>query len=707
LGVKVTIIASNIADKDDVSRIMQLFSKDRPLRGVVHAAGVVDSGVLSSMTQDRCEITIAPKAHGAWLLHQATKHMDLDIFLMLSSISGVLGMQGLANYAAANTFLDALAHYRCAQGLPATSIALGTMAGDGGMASRLGRNTLSHLAQFGLDSLSVDQGLKLMESAVISKRALTVAAVLDLERLRHFLEQHGGVISPLLTLLLPKRIIQGQNSLSKQKSLAEMLSEANSGQQADLVLSMVRKVVAKTLGFADYLGVEVDRPLKDIGIDSLTAVQIRNQLATLTGLKLSVNIAFIHPNLKALSQYLLSQLEEASSASTIVPSALLDMDAIRSGCLDSGFKFGKQFTNDSPDRFTRPPESVFLTGATGFVGAFILHELLNKGIFSHCLVRADSMDQARQRLKYTLQDYDLWKPAFEPLIQPVIGDMNQPLLGLTEETFEELASKVDTICHSGALVDWMRPLEDYIGPNIVSAHEVLRLASRGRRKSVHLISTISTLPKHMGIELKEGDLEYGYGTSKYIAEKMVTAARWRGATASIYRLPYVTASTATGHFRQDQGDFLHNLIKGCLEMGNFPLLDADLSAVLPVDYLAKTVVALMTTHLHSKGRDYDFLNTRAPSCSEFFNHIVTLSSGRMKGEVPFSAWKKQALAYAIAHPKSSLARITAVLDNYTNQNASSMFKGLSVGEHVLGGDYYPAPAIDENFVKEYLQRINE
>jgi thioester reductase-like protein len=306
----------------------------------------------------------------------------------------------------------------------------------------------------------------------------------------------------------------------------------------------------------------------------------------------------------------------------------------------------------------------------------------------------------------TLQDYGLWQTNFAPLIKPTVGDMAQPLLGLTEKVFDDLASQVDAICHSGALVDWVRPLKDYVGPNIVSTHEILRLASRGRSKAVHLVSTISTLPKHMGLELNEGDLEYGYGTSKYIAERLVAAARWRGAKASVYRLPYVTASTTTGHFRRDRGDFLHNLIVGSLEMGAFPSLDADLSAVLPVDYLAKTIVAVMTLDSHRIGPDYDYLNTRAPTCTEFFKLMAAASDGMPKETIAFSIWKQRALDYAIVHPTSRLARITAVLDGYTDETATAMFKGLSVGKHVFGGDDFPAPLLNEQFVNAYLNRIH-
>ncbi|KAK9778851.1 putative Polyketide synthase [Seiridium cardinale] len=709
LGVKVTVVAGDIANSETVKSIMRMFSEERPLRGIVHAAGVVDSGVLSAMTPERCATTLAPKVCGAWHLHESTRNMDLDLFMMFSSISGVMGMQGLANYAAANTFLDALAHLRRAQRLPATSVAYGTWAGDG-MASKLIGTTRSHLNQFGLDPLKPQEGLELFKMAAVSNRALTVGAALDLGRLQHYFEERGG-IPPLLRSLL----VLDSTKTSQGWDLYNALSEAEPRQHAGIVLDMVRGVVAKALGFNHPHDVDVERPLQDIGIDSLTAVQMRNHLATLTGLTLSVNIAFLHPNLKALSLSLLLQLRDtdtSSSSSTTAPSSAtsattafepprVNMAAVQKGCLDSSFTF-ENVTRD-PTRCTTCPRSVFLTGATGFVGASILYELLQQGITTYCLVRAESVVMAQERLESTLECYSLWNPSFAPLIRPMTGDMAQPLLGLPEEVFDDLADRVDAVCHSGGLVDWMRPLEDYVGPNIVSTHEVLRLASRGCAKAVHLVSTISTLPKHMGLDLTEEDQEYGYGTSKYVAERLVAAARWRGARASVYRLPYVTASTTTGLFRLDRGDFLHNLIVGCLELGAFPSLDADISAVLPVDYLSRTIVAVMTKDLHRVGRDFDFVNSLAPSCNDFFTLLSVASGG--KDVVAFSTWKQRALDHITTHSSSPLARISAIFDNYTEETAAGMFQGSPVGEHVFGGKDYPAPMVDEQFAQTYLNCI--
>lgn len=737
LGVRVTLVAGDMADPQIVRTIIATLNdgdhQRPPLRGVVHAAGVVDSGVLSSMTPERCLTTLAPKAWGAWALHQATRHMDLDFFVVFSSISGILGMPGLANYAASNVFLDSLAHLRRSRDLPATSMAFGTWAGGHGMASRLGGSTLAHLTRFGLNQLTPGQGVRLLNESIISARPLTVAAALDLQRLRGYYIECQGRIPPFLHLLLEKKEnIDRHSSMTTAQGqhLGEALNSANTEDHYNILLAMVRDIVASTLGFARSEDVDIDRPLREIGIDSLTAVQTRNHLSTLTGLVLSVNIVFHHPDLRALSRSLLAQLRDISASSSSSSSSIAtvsvetetdvtsgsetvshsppNMESIRRGFLDSQLTFGRNAAQNR-DRNSKRPTSVFLSGATGFVGASILHELLEQGITTHCLIRAKDVHAAQQRVVDTLKGYGLWchDDHYAPLIIPVVGDMSKPLLGLEESTFDELAEQVEAVCHSGGLVDWMRPLEDYIGPNIVSTHEILRLASRSPGGlPVHLISTMSTLPRHMGLDLaesKDGGQEYGYGTSKYTAERLVAAARWRGAEATIYRLPYVTASSITGRFRTDRGDFLHNLIVGGLELGAFPHLNADMSAVLPVDYLAGSVVNIMTDRTGQQGRDYDFVNVNAPTCDEFFRLMGRVSNGA--DIISFGTWKDTAQRHATMYPASSLARISAIVDGYTEETAAGIFKGALVGEHVLGGKDYPSPSYDEQFMQRYWERI--
>jgi amino acid adenylation domain-containing protein/thioester reductase-like protein len=723
LGARASVVACDSADLDSVKSVMATFDQDRPLRGVVHAAGVLDDGTLTALTPERCDAVFLPKLDGAWHLHELTQEMELDLFMMFSSVASVMGNPGQGNYAAANAFLDALAHLRRAQCLPATSVAWGLMQGNG-MAAGLSETDRARFARQGLDWLTPEESLELFELAVQGGRPLTMAAALDLDRFGRYYEERGGV-PPLYRSLLSSNGSERTRSGSAP-DLRQLMSETAPGERAAVVLGVVAEEVARTLGFASPKDVDVDLPLQGIGIDSLTAVLMRNQLARLTGLALSAKIAFDHPNLRALSQFLLSKLLEAGLAAPAEPAAGvaeatasaatagtatagaataemarapgLNMATVRTACLDPELRF------DNAAGALAVPESVFITGATGFVGAFLLHELLKAGITAYCLVRADGASQARQRLVGTLDSYGLWQEEWAPLLNPVVGDLTEPLLGLDEETFNQLADQVDAICHSGALVTWMRPLDDYIAPNVIGAHEILRLASRGRGKAVHFISTFATLPKYLGYEVNRDVREYGYLTSKWMAEQLVSAARWRGARASVYRLPFVGASASTGHFRLDRGDFLHNLIAGGIAMGSLPSLNADLSAVLPVDYLCKTIADAMIKDLARIGKDYDFANPQAPSFDRFFE-LIGAASGAV-AIVQFDEWRQRALAYAATHPQSSLARIAAVVDGLTQESMADMFESLPVGEHVFGGAHYPSPPVDEQFARNYVDRIN-
>lgn len=711
LGAKATIVGGDIADIDSLRSMMQ-FTVDRPLRGVIHAAGVVDSGVLSSLTPQKCATTFAPKVDGLWNLHQLTKDMDIDLFMMFSSISGIMGLPGLGNYAAANSFMDSLAYLRRAQGLPATSVAFGTWGGDG-MATTLISTTRAHLSQLGLGFLAPEVGLKLFEQAVHQGRALTVAAVLDLQRLKAYYEDQGGVPPFLRSMLGQSKV---KKPVDRAVNLRDMLVDAAPEQHGSIMLRLVQETVARALGYTRIDDVDVSRPLLELGIDSLTAVLIRNHLATLTAMALPPNIALLHRDLKSLSKFLLSLLlgdsgSGSSSASEFdcgTPSTMasaasyVNMAVIRRGVLDPKIQF--QNVAKHPALCSGTPKNVFVTGSTGFVGAFMVHEFLRRSIAVYCLVRADSFNQAQKRMINTLEQYSLWKPEYERLLNPVVGDLSQPLLGLCEVVFDELANRIDAILHSGALVDWMLPLEDYVGPNILGTHEILRLASCGRGKAVHFISTISTLPIHVGYGLTEHDTEYGYGTSKYLAEKLIVAARFRGAKASSYRLPFVAASTVNGQFRLDRGDFLNNLVTGSLDLGAFPSINADLSAVLPVDYLCDTIATVMTEDQQRIGEDYDFVNSQAPTFDHFFKMTDTASGG--KETIMWSEWHHRALEYAAAHPKSSLARITTIIDGYTDETAGALMKGSPVGKHVFGRDVYPAPLFDGDYVHKYLDRIS-
>jgi len=710
LGVTATVVACDAANADALATVMTAFTEQRPLRGVVHAAGLLDDGVLTGMTPARLDTVFSPKVDGAWNLHTLTEDVELDFFVMFSSISGVMGTPGQGNYAAANAFLDALAYHRRARGLAGTSVAWGAWDGQG-MAARLSEADRTRFSRQGLDALAPGEGTELFEAAVMSGGPLVIAAALDLPRLQRAFEEHGGEAPPLYRSLLSRSSRgQSQGAGNGGHNLRNVLGGAAPEECEAIVLAIVRAEVAKALEFASLEDVDVSLPLQNIGIDSLTAVMLRNQLSEMTGLALPATIAFDHANLRALGQFLLTKMEESGlggPSAAPVEETVVARPLAAKGSEDNGAKKGYlepelQFGNAATAAAT--PEAVFLTGATGFVGAFLLHQLLKSNVAVHCLVRARDAGDARTRLEQALDVYGLWNADHAHLLEPVVGDLALPRFGLSEDDFNRLAEQVDAICHCGALVDWMLPLDAYLGPNVVGTHEALRLASRGRGKAVHFISTAATLPKYLGYEISTDVREYGYLTSKWMGEQMVAAAQWRGALASVYRLPFVGASTSSGHFRLDQGDFLHNLIAGCIELGSAPSLDGDLGGVLPVDYLSTVIAEVVTRDRERIGRHYDFVNPKAPTFTGFVDLVRT--AGCDIETVPYEEWRTKALQYAKANRQSPLARIAAVVDGLTKQDLEVMLAGSPVGRDAFGSEHYPCPPVDASTVQPYVARIS-
>ncbi len=704
LGTVATVAACDIANADSVDALLSIFTQERPLQGIVHTAGVLDDGVLSALTAERFANVFAPKLNGAWHLHKLSSEFELDFFVMYSSIAGVMGAPGQANYAAANAFLDALAQHRRAKGLAATSIAWGSWDGGQGMHSALSETDQTRMSRQGFEALAPEEGLELFETAVLSGRALTIASAFDLTRLQNTFVKNGAEAPALLRSLFGESSSgRTQTAASGGKNLRKILSETPVEEHETVVLQMVRDEVAKTLEFSSAEDVDVNLPLQDIGIDSLTAVLMRNQLADLTGLALPAKIAFDHPNLRALGQYLVAKIQQSGLETASAPT---DEAAIAKRPDDTGAKNGYldpelQFNNASSIAST--PEAVFVTGATGFVGAFLLHELLKSNVTVYCLVRASDMGHAAERLQDTLEAYGLWHADYTQLINPIIGELAEPLFGLSEDDFNQLSEQVDAICHCAAVVDWMLPLDTYLGPNVAGTHEVLRLASRGRGKAVHYISTYATLPRYLGYEVSQEHLDYGYLTSKWMGEQMMAAARWRGASASVYRLPFVGASAESGRFRLDRGDFLHNLIAGCIDLGSFPSLNCVLRGLLPVDYLATVITQVMMRDPERIGKNYDFINPQAPTFDNYVK-LVNATGCNVKS-TPFEKWQSDALQYAKEHQQSSLARIAALVDGLTQSDLELTLVGFPVGNDVFGGESYPCPAVDKKSVQAYVNLI--
>ena len=322
LGASVEIAACDVADRAALAGLLAAIAPDRPLVGVVHAAGVLADATLDGLTPESLETVLRPKADGAWNLHELTAGLPLSVFVLFSSVAGVLGNPGQGNYAAANAFLDALAVRRRALGLPAISVAWGLWATDdaaGGMAAHLTAADEARLARAGIAPLSQDQGLDLFDAALRENgpadgAALAVASRWNLAGLRALAES-GGDVPVLLRGLVRARRAAGAGPAQAPGApadgralLADRLAELSAEDAAEEVLRTVRGEIAAVLAHGSPDAIAAERTFSELGFDSLTAVELRNRLSGRTGLTLAPTLAFDHPTVAALAAHLLAEL---------------------------------------------------------------------------------------------------------------------------------------------------------------------------------------------------------------------------------------------------------------------------------------------------------------------------------------------------------------------------------------------------------------
>ncbi|MGW4084043.1 SDR family NAD(P)-dependent oxidoreductase [Streptomyces sp. NPDC004822] len=294
LGAQVEIAACDVADEAALAEVLNRAGDEAPLRGVVHCAGVLADGVLAETTPERLAEVLRPKADGAAHLHRLTAGLDLGLFLLVSSAAGVVGTPGQANYAAANAFLDQLAHHRRACGLPAHSVSYGVWAGEGLAAEHA---DLERMARLGHRTLTPEQGAALTALALRHDTAHLVAWSLDLPRLRA-----AAPAGALWRSLLPARPAAPAGG----PTLAERLSRLPENERAARVLALVREEAAQALGLRSADAVRPDQPLRDLGMDSVTAVDLRNRVGTRIGARLPATLLFDHPTPARLTGHLLT-----------------------------------------------------------------------------------------------------------------------------------------------------------------------------------------------------------------------------------------------------------------------------------------------------------------------------------------------------------------------------------------------------------------
>ncbi|MGW0535645.1 type I polyketide synthase [Streptomyces sp. NPDC003032] len=306
LGASVRWAACDVGDRAALAEVIAQIPAEHALRAVVHAGGVLDDGIVPSLSPERIDTVFRPKADAVVNLHALTRDMDLSAFIVFSSGAGTFGTAGQGGYAAANAFLDAFVGVRRSLGLPALSLAWGLWAEASAMTGRMSDTDRDRMSRTGVTGLTARQGLALFDAALTSELPVVVPARLDLAAVRARAAA-DGVPALLRALVRPpaRRAAQGADG---DTTLARQLADIAPKDRTARVLDEVRAQAAAVLGHAGATAVEAGRAFKELGFDSLTAVELRNRLTRVTGLRLTATLVFDHPTPKELAEYIHARL---------------------------------------------------------------------------------------------------------------------------------------------------------------------------------------------------------------------------------------------------------------------------------------------------------------------------------------------------------------------------------------------------------------
>ncbi|MEV7595845.1 thioester reductase domain-containing protein [Kitasatospora sp. NPDC089797] len=720
LGAQVEVAACDVADRAALAALLAAVSAERPLTAVLHAAGVLDDGMLAALTPERLAAVLRPKVDAAWHLHELTLRHELSAFVLFSSVAGIVGGPGQANYAAANTFLDALAEHRAALGLPATALAWGLWRDEGGMAGHLGEADLRRIARGGLRPVTAEDGPHLLDAALGGRRAAVVATPLDLRALR----QRPAEVPLVFTGLtpLPPRPRAGTGE-AEAGSFARRIGALPPRERRELAVDLVRREAARTLGHLDAGGVGAEDAFPSLGFDSLGAVQLRNRLDALTGLRLAAGAVFAHPTPAELADHLLETLAvtgalpttgaagspaTASTRSTAGPRSTAGLRSAPDGDFAADIRLDDDIR---PAAEVVPvavePGEVLLTGATGFLGAFLLRDLMRTTKATvHCLVRAADHTAATARLRERLRWYRVWDEIDQDRLVVVVGDLGQPRLGLTELEFDRLARIVDVVHHAGAAVNWLRSYAELRSTNVAGTQEVLRLAARHRTVPVHHISSTGVFtPAAAGegprtVTAPTGPpeaLAHGYAQSKWVAERVVGIARERGLPVTVYRPDVICGDQHHGACQTR--DFVWLSLKGLVQAGAVPagLADEGLGAVhmTPVDYVSAAITAL-AGQPESAGGTFHLQNTGTEGYGELIGYLREL--GYPLPEVAGEEWRRTVLA----DPGNALTPLLDEFERLSVHQGVHRLMDVTATDRALAGTGIDRPTVELALFRRYV-----
>ena len=710
-GAVVQYLRVNVADSKAVeSMITKLTTSRFPLAGIFHCAGCSSYREIQDLTWLDFEDVLASKLAGSWNLHHYTSNLPLEYFVTFSSIASVWGSRGQAHYAAANSFLDALSCYRHQLALPITCINWGPWDGNG-MANSDFREQLSRI---GITPLESKKAFSILERLLVSKSSSMVVANVDWQ---HFtpIYQTKARTSLLKDLAVNKLLVSDSSGISSlngsvKSPICDDLISANAEQRFDILRGNLLAKLSVVLGYDDPLAIDPQASLYELGIDSLMSLDIvdfvrseicadfsfleMSKASSLNGMTGAIlQLLFPNEHLNTPEEPELDLAVEALLAADIKPT-------IRSEILPS-----------------LTAKGILLTGSTGFLGAYLLHDLLtetNKNIY--CLVRTSNTESARNRIISNLKNYNLLDRVDCARIIPVTGDLTLPHLGIEPSFYEYLSNCINAVYHSAAILNFVFPYNRLKHNNVYGTEQVIRFSCEGTPKHLHYVSTDAVFDSSVyydrlihedePISHNEG-IDLGYTQTKWVSESLVSEARGRGLLVTIYRPPLITGHSLYGNWNTD--DFTCLFLKGCVQMKSIPEIDTFVTFA-PVDYVSKAIVGLSQLE-HVSGRNYHLNNPHQTTWREVSEWIEI--AGYPLQAIAYHSWEQKLIEESKTNGNVLAPLLPFFLKKWSTSNYT--FAELAVHRGRLDCSYTAdklkmlniiCPQIDRKLIHTYFNHFN-
>ncbi|CAL8084808.1 unnamed protein product [Orchesella dallaii] len=625
-GANVIPVQLDVGNFEQCSQLIYFTLKELelpPLKGIMHAAGTLSDGLVVNQEWGKLSSTFNTKITGTLNLHELTKHLNLEHFVLFSSIAAVFGPPGQCNHSAGNAFEDSFAHYRNAIGLPATSINWGQW-GEVGIAKEVdlpGVKTLSNL-----------QGVIGLEYVMKTHRVQT-----SINCMSSFV---------LLSKFIPQLALYLDESVMKASSAATnvAIKFEEFWQQYDSSLEIVEKtallkralgiIVRNILKLDEGDNIDYDANLQDLGVDSLMFVEIKNGVQALMGDRLIVSASAIKDcdTINLLGDTLVSLIEGEAEDNSEKPTLEQVAELIREDSVlpeHISAKKGQQMKN------VREVRTVLLTGCTGTLGRYLLKELTNLLQITEvvCLIRPSKTVSVEERLTKALEGMALLSKVNMRKVTCIAGNVADTHLGIDEEIYARLSKKVDAIFHCAASVlhtqhyKKVKSQKDMRAVNIGGTKNVLEFACENKLKHVYHASTLLAVPT-MDVDtgkLSErwpevGDYDnvttFGYPVSKFVGDMLAKQAAERGIPVKAFRLPLIVGESGTGRCTIENNHailrYLFIMKTGIMPSNPLPL------SMLPVDICAESSILLFFNEKAPLGM-YNISQVNPDTEQEFVN----------------------------------------------------------------------------------------